>query len=117
MTDAPGPALPAVSRLAAVGAARLDRGRGRVDVLIVCRGPGPCAGRLQITIRGRRVATARIQLAAGTRKRIRLGVAKGSRRAVRSPTPRKALLSLINGSRTRLEKSSIDLLTEPGSRG
>jgi subtilisin len=111
VTTAPGKALPPVSRLAALGAARLDRTRGRVEVVIVCRGPGRCAGRLEIAIRGRRVATARVRLAAGARKRIRLGLAKSSARAVRAPTPREASLSLVNGSQTRLEKGSVRLLT------
>jgi subtilisin len=117
VTGAPGLALPPLSRLAAVGAARLDRTLGRVDVSIVCRGPGPCAGRLEIVIRGLRVATGRVQLAAGARKRIAFVLGANSRRALRAPTPRKASLSLINAARTKLEKSSIDLLTRRGSRG
>jgi subtilisin family serine protease len=117
VTTGPGQDLLPVSRLATTGALRLDRAHSRVEVLIVCRGPGPCAGQLDIAIRGRRVASGKIQLAAGARKRIRLRLAGGSRRAVRSPTPGKASLSLIRGSRTRLEKSSIRLLTGSVSRG
>jgi hypothetical protein len=117
VTGAPGLALPPLSRLAAVGAARLDRTLGRVDVSIVCRGPGPCAGRLEIVIRGLRVATGRIQLAAGARKRIAFVLGANGRRALRAPTPRKASLSLINAVRTKLEKSSIGLLTGRVSRG
>jgi hypothetical protein len=107
-----GPALIPVSRLATLGSARVDRKRGRVDLVIVCRGPGSCAGRLDVITRGRRIASGSIQLAAGARKRMSLVLARASRTALRAPTPRKASLSLIHGSRTALENSSLGLLTD-----
>jgi subtilisin family serine protease len=117
VTDAPGAALLPVSRLATVGPARIDRKRGRVDLLIVCRGPGPCTGRLEIAIRGLRVAGGPIQLAAGARKHIGLALARGSGRALRAPTPRTASLSLIQATRTKLENAWLGLLTDRRNRG
>jgi hypothetical protein len=114
---APGQALVAVSRLATVGAARIDRGQRRVGLLIVCRGPGTCTGRLDIIIRGRRVASAAVQLAAGGQRRISLAIVRGTAVALRPPTPRTASLSLIRGNHTKLENSSLGVLTDRRSRG
>jgi hypothetical protein len=111
ISTAPGAALLPVARVAPRGAIRLDRRRGRVSLTLDCHGPGPCAGRLSVLIRGMSVAGATFRIAAGGRQSFRLRLGRQSRRVLRRPAPRTAGLALTSSARTALGKSVTRLLT------
>jgi hypothetical protein len=111
ITTGPGAALLPVARVAVSGPVRLDRRRASVSLTLVCRGPGPCAGRLSVLLRGLNVAGTSFRIAAGARKSVTLKLGRQGRRVLRLRPPRTASLALTRAARTALERSATRLLT------
>jgi hypothetical protein len=111
ITTGLGAALLPVARVAPLGTVRLDRRTNRVKIALACRGPGPCAGRVAVLIRGLSVAETTFRIAAGEQKSFSLRLGRQGKRVLRRALPRTAAFYLTRSTRTSLGRSVRPLLT------
>ena len=107
----PKPAAKPLARVVPRGAVRLDRRSGRLSVTLQCLGPGACAGRVSVLIRGLKVAVSDFRIAAGASGSLNLKLGRRGRRVLERPAPRTAGLALTRSDETSLARSVIRLST------